>query len=60
MLNTTHECLDYGTSRCETCSEGMRAYCERLHQKLQDGTFNLADDYWDYIELVVNDDDDDF
>ena len=51
------ECLAYGTERCQTCSEGMRAYCERKHEKLQNGTFNHADDYFDYLDLVVDDDD---
>ena len=52
------ECLAYGTERCATCSEGMRKYCKLKHQKLQDGTFDIAKDYWDYIELVVEEDDD--
>lgn len=52
------ECVSYGTDRCETCSEGQRAYCERVHEKLENGTFSLASDYWDYLELVVDDEED--
>ena len=54
------ECISYGTDRCATCSEGQRAYCERVHKKLEEGTFDLATDYWDYIELVVGEDEEDW
>lgn len=57
MSRNILECTNYGTAKCVTCSDGQRAYCERKHQKLQDGTFDLAKDYWDYIELVICDDD---
>ena len=54
-----HECLAFGTSKCMSCSEGMQKYCQLKHEKIENGTFTLAGDYWDYIDLVINDDDDD-
>ena len=44
------ECLNYGTQKCETCRE--KGYCDKRHQKLENGTFNLLDDYWDYIDEI--------
>ena len=52
------ECLNYGTEKCVNCSNGQKAYCDRVHDKIKNGTYDLAQDYWDYIELVVEDDED--
>lgn len=52
------ECLNYGTEKCVNCSNGQKTYCDRLHEKIKNGTYDTAQDYWDYIELVVEDDED--
>ena len=51
------ECLNYGTDTCANCSKGQKAYCDRLHEKITNGTYDIVQDYWDYIDLVVDEDD---
>lgn len=53
----TLECLNYGTPKCKNCSQGQQDYCKKKHEKIENGTFNLLDDYWDYIDSVVDDED---
>ena len=48
------ECLAYGTEKCATCSQ--QEYCKKLHEKLENGTYNALDDYWDYINSAISDD----
>ena len=54
------ECTNYGTEKCKNCSQGQQTYCNTLHAKVKNGTYNLLDDYWDYINSVIDDDDDDY
>jgi Zn-dependent alcohol dehydrogenase len=49
------ECINYGTSKCANCSQGQQNYCKTLHEKIENGTYNIADDYWDYIDSVIDD-----
>lgn len=51
------ECLNYGTDTCSNCSKGQKAYCDRLHEKITNGTYDIGQDYWDYIDLVIDEDD---
>lgn len=55
MKNYSMECLNYGTSKCASCSKGQQEYCQKLHNNLENGTYNIADDYWDYIDSVIDD-----
>ena len=49
------ECLAYGTEKCATCSHNQQEYCKKLHDKLENGTYNIVDDYWDYIDTMIDD-----
>ena len=47
------ECLNYGTEKCNNCKQ--KEYCNILHKKLENGNYNALDDYWDYIDSVIDD-----
>ena len=49
------DCLNYG-KKCANCSKGQQEYCKKRHEKIENGTFNLAQDYWDYIDSMIDDD----
>lgn len=51
------DCLNYG-KKCNECSKGQQEYCKLKREKMENGTFSLASDYWDYINLVIGEDDD--
>lgn len=51
------ECLNYSTDKCANCSKGQQNYCKSLHEKLETGTYDIGQDYWDYLDLVVAEED---